>query len=541
MPRRSLNAQKGTGNPERDRLVLTPQTAEVIPLTPAATEFVKFEKNLVSLGFFSPSSKRAADAKPKKVTIVRVMDGQRVEGSVTITPGYIQGEAGQPERPALPATADQDKYLAFHKLLMERRRTHGVITNPIQFSSAELLRELGIDHHSGKNLKEVSDWLDVMSTAAVLSKGVVYLAGRKRWATDRFRVFDRAVSVGEEYEEGRTAETNLVWLSEWQLENINSNFTLPVDFDTYRQLKNHIAKALVPLLQVWLYASRNAGCFEKRYEELCQILSLSEFKAKSRIRQQLGKSLDELQAHHYLRRWDVQRTSDRRGFKVLLWHGEKFYRDRLLREGQAADADEETSRGGDEGQETLVSEERVARLVSLGVSRREAPKILARCGQQADRLDEQIEYLEWYIPQRQGGGSPIHRPGGFVSKFLRVDEDVPASFESTLKQRQRADVQAEQSRRSEEDEKWRKAYEEYVSVELNRHIAEHYPADRYAALLAEEKAGALRADPRLGPLISHWSEAVLREWLKARVDARVRRELNLLSPMEFRAQRPAPR
>jgi hypothetical protein len=64
------------------------------------------------------------------------------------------------------------------------------------------------------------------------------------------------------------ADKNYVWLSTWQLENINSNYLLPIDLDTYRKLRNQIAKILVPLLQVWLYASRAEGRFEKRYPEL---------------------------------------------------------------------------------------------------------------------------------------------------------------------------------------------------------------------------------------------------------------------------------
>ena len=39
---------------------------------------------------------------------------------------------------------------------------------------------------------------------------------------------------------------------------------LPIDLDTYRKLRNQIAKILVPLLQVWLYASRAEGRFVER-------------------------------------------------------------------------------------------------------------------------------------------------------------------------------------------------------------------------------------------------------------------------------------
>ena len=63
------------------------------------------------------------------------------------------------------------------------------------------------------------------------------------------------VSVGKEIEDGTIADANYVWLSAWQLENINNKFLIPIDLEAYRELKNHISKALVPLLQIWLYSA----------------------------------------------------------------------------------------------------------------------------------------------------------------------------------------------------------------------------------------------------------------------------------------------
>ena len=66
--------------------------------------------------------------------------------------------------------------------------------------------------------------------------------------------------------------------------------------------KNHIAKALVPLLQIWLYATRDEGVFEKRYDELCQILNIRQWTYPSKIKEKLGPSLDELKQFGYLSR-----------------------------------------------------------------------------------------------------------------------------------------------------------------------------------------------------------------------------------------------
>jgi len=217
-------------------------------------DFVRVEKNLASLGFFTPSNKKIKGVKSKTILFNRQVDGQRVEVKAVILPSAAYG---------LPVTSDQDKYLAFQKIVSEIRRTHGEVRHPVGFSSAEILRILGLDTDAGKNYEDIIQWGKRMTLTGISSEGVVYLAGRKAWASDTFHVFERFVSVGTQMPDGTSADRNYVWLSEWQLENINDNPLLPVDLETYRQLQNHIAKALVPLLQVWLYATAHAGFFEK--------------------------------------------------------------------------------------------------------------------------------------------------------------------------------------------------------------------------------------------------------------------------------------
>jgi hypothetical protein len=78
----------------------------------------------------------------------------------------------------------------------------------------------------------------------------------------------------------------------------------------------------VPLLQIWLYASRDDGAYNKRYEELCQILNLRQYEQPSRIKEQFAPSLDELQAHGYLAGWSVEKTRDGKSYKIVLRHGE---------------------------------------------------------------------------------------------------------------------------------------------------------------------------------------------------------------------------
>ena len=419
------------GEPASDLEAVTPLEETGDQLVPA--EFTKVEKNLASLGFFTPSSKRIKDAKAKTVTISAVVDGHRVEAKATIAPAALYG---------LPITADQDKYLALQKLISDlRQRQGGKVANPVSFTSAEILTVLHKHRDSGKNYRDIDEWLNVMASTTIISEGAVYLAGKKRWVKDRFHVFDRAVSFGKELENGVVADKNYVWLSDWQLENINSNHLIPVDLEVYRQLKNHIAKTLVPLLQIWLFASREEGSFEKRYSELCQILNITQCRHLSRVKQQLGPSLDELQFHGYLSGWKIEETMDGSGYKVNFRHGEKFHRDRRRRLSQKekpvlteiGESDQPEPIKAHRPRQTHlrlqleVDADQLAALTSRGVSEAAARKLLA----DLPAGWPTIETLEWGDQQVAVQRGKITNPPGFYISLLRDRLTPPSTFESS--------------------------------------------------------------------------------------------------------------
>jgi len=161
-----------------------------------------------ALGFFTPSSQRIKREKSKTVQFSQLIDGERVDVSATIVPSALHG---------LPITADQDKYLALQEIVRAQRRPGRPVSNPVSFSATALLRALGLCD-SGRNHLDVSEWLDLMASTTIISDGAVYLAGSRRWARDRFRVFDHAISRGRSLDDGSIAERHHVWLSDWQLQ-----------------------------------------------------------------------------------------------------------------------------------------------------------------------------------------------------------------------------------------------------------------------------------------------------------------------------------
>ena len=99
-------------------------------------DFVKVEKNLSTLGFFTPSKSRGKiELVEKTIRFKREVNGKTVEAEATILPSAKYG---------LPTTADLDKYLAFQKILNDIRVREGHVTNPIGFTSTQMLNVLGV-------------------------------------------------------------------------------------------------------------------------------------------------------------------------------------------------------------------------------------------------------------------------------------------------------------------------------------------------------------------------------------------------------------
>jgi hypothetical protein len=307
-------------NEEEEKLEqIINQSRLTIPEQPSSTEpdFVRVEKNIAAFGFFTPSSKRIEN-KPKTIKFTQTVEGNKVEAQVKISGNVEYG---------MPVTADQDKYLAFQKIIDRIKQETGKVENPITFATAELLALLGTSKN-GNRYKDVEEWLKVMNTTFIESEGAVWIAGKKRYASDSFVIFQRVRRTGQELDDGSIADKNYVWLSDWYLENLNNYYLLPIDFDNYKLLRNNISKALIPLLQIWLYASREVGRFEKRYSEICQTLNITEYKKPSDIKRFFGNSLDELVEHQYLAAWEIEKTADKKDFKIVFHHGLKFYADR---------------------------------------------------------------------------------------------------------------------------------------------------------------------------------------------------------------------
>ena len=229
----------------------------LIPL-PVAVDLIRFEKNLLQIGFFGAHDTRHHPQSTRRIEQWVNRNGQKMK---------VAAEFRGSQELGLPSTSDRDKYIAFMKIAMERKQRLGRLENPIRFTGYQLLKELGLSF-SGENYEDINRWGQRMADASITSEQVIYLAARKKYANKTvhvFRSFTRAGQSGPDGN-GRTDAYEVV-LEDWLLENLMQSYVVPEDFNSYRTLTRPTAKGIFGYLHLWFHASHGRPV-EKDYAEL---------------------------------------------------------------------------------------------------------------------------------------------------------------------------------------------------------------------------------------------------------------------------------
>lgn len=114
-----------------------------------------------------------------------------------------------------------------------------------------------------------------------------------------------------------------VVLEDWLLDNLNNSYVVPEDFNAYRQLKRPTAKGIFGFLHLWFHASHGKS-IEKDYAGLCLLLNIPAYEQSTKIKDTMGRSLDELVSIGYLSEWEVRSMTTKEGYKLVLSPGDSF-------------------------------------------------------------------------------------------------------------------------------------------------------------------------------------------------------------------------
>ncbi len=481
----------------------TAENQSVLPVVVEEVDLVRVEKSLHSLGFFASTASKAISR-----TILQVFrrpDGQRIHAKAIIE--------GIPSL-GLPTTADRDKYMAFMKIALDQREFQGQLTNPIRFSGADMIKLLRL-RKGGFHYDEINDWCKRMVATTIMSEASIFLADRRQYATDTFHVFDRVVLVGEELHDGSRSEFYQVYLSQWQLTNLNQGYLLPLDFNSYLMLKRDISKALFGHLSVWFYASRGQT-IEKRYPDLCQLLNIREYPHLSKARSVLEPSLQELVEIEYLSSWELTRTSRGADFKLTLSPGKRL----LSLPNLSAVVNLEARAALEARLPSWVGE-----LIQRGVAERKARQLALDIDDEQPVAD-QIEYAEHLIQQDRHGRGKIANPAGFLVWAIENNLAVPPEFQTAEKRRL---LKARQEAAS--DQYFRRLqlkneYDTYTEQQISRYLDSHYPDERLEAALRDQLKIIRREQP---DWFARVPDSTRREIAMSRLRSEVRGALNLPS------------
>ena len=408
------------------------KTETALVTMPDAVDLIRFEKNLLQIGFFGAHERRGkALASRRRIEQWVNRDGKKIK---------VSAEFRSSDALGLPSTSDRDKYMAFMKLAMEQKLRTGVISNPIRFSGYSLLNILG-QCDSGENYEALNSWGMRMADTTITSEQVIYSSLRKRYMNKTVHVFRSFTRLGSSNLDN-TNKTDMfeVELEDWLLENLNESFVVPEDFNMYRKLVRPTAKGIFVYLYLWFYASQGKEV-EKDYSELCALLNVRSYEHVSKIRETMGLSLTDLVNIGYLKSWDIRPMSSKAGYKLVLTPG------RAMKDVLVMTQRKQLAFAASHTEIPLTDTRELARqaLVRHGVSETKAAELARKL--EPISMMERMEFVAAQIAEDHKRS--IKNPAGYLITFVEGEQQLPTNFKTRaqrqLEEKQRLERDAERS------------------------------------------------------------------------------------------------
>jgi len=395
-------------------------------------EIVRFEQNLLRIGFFSAAPPPRNANVP---TVRRIEQMVRRDGKLVKISAEFRGSTL-----GLPRTPDRDKFLAWMQIAVELKMRQGPLTNPIRFPAAEMLKRLG-QTDAGKNYDELANWGKRMTDTTITSEESVYFASKKKFANDTFHVFRRFTveGVGDTKTKSQTSVWCAVWVEDWLLDNINQSYYVPEDFALYKKLVRPIAKGIYNYLNLWFNAS-DGKTVEKDYGDLCILLDITCHRTESKIREQLNPSMEDLIGIEYLSGWTIARMASKEGWKLVMKPGAALLKFIKAHQRKYQLPSPQSGDSLTAGQSILRE-----KLFEIGI---DEAKCLALC-RKFDPAVTSLQ-LEYALEQAFQVGSRIKNVPGYVISFIEGGKKVPSSFEPAADRLARKD-EAQREKESEEE------------------------------------------------------------------------------------------
>jgi hypothetical protein len=433
---------------------------------PSEIQLVGFEKNLDIMGFFIADEFRGKsdERRPTERFIEYTL---KREGRPYLLRYSLKGTSS-----GLPNSTDKDVWNAVQAIVQQQKLITGVIANPVCFTSMQVLNEMGVPAN-GSNYKKINDCFTRFKETTIGSSDVVYNAVRKKYNEKHFSVFSRWEKTGASGLDGSDRnEIYQIWLDQIILDNINSGYVQLEDLAAYKRLTRPAAKVLIGNLYFWFGAAEEPYV-SRDYKDLCNLLGITCYQHKSKIKEKFGPSLNELIDIGYLSKWDIQlMTSKMSGFKICMWAGPEMVRvlnavKELRRQKPKAlsatvDLKTELSDSQQEAMEALIKQ---------GVWESKARE-LALCNK-LDYILAQIDYALIMIQTDHSSRKKLDNPSGYLVWRISDNIPIPSSFfQAKEREREYTKREAEKAREQALEFQFMLWKDQQIEIELQAQFPE---------------------------------------------------------------------
>ena len=407
-------------------------------------KYIHSETNLLVLPFFALTRKTL---KNKLETEYRdiVKRGNQKRGilwNVSANPKY-----------GYPGLFDRGVHKAIEQIISEILKEKGKVENPIPLGSLYgLCRIMGISEDAGVNYRMIKKALERIRATTIRSVGTFYSKEGKRWVDDNFSLYDRIVFKGKELTNSEIADSNYLFLGSWYLQNLNSFYVKPIDYNYFKSLKNKIASRLYEILGVKFYGVRNKKqdfiCY--KYSTLCQLLPITRKKYISMAKQQLNPSNNELKDTGFISKYDWGETS-RKDWLIYYWPGERAKEEIKRAKIRVVDLQTEEYLPGPKSRLENFSQEQkdlIDKLLEINVSKITAEDLIINYDQQL--IEKWLKAIHY---------AKAEDKAAYLVKAIRENWQVPEGYlvkEENVRERGKQDkIRIAQEKQKEEENKRR--------------------------------------------------------------------------------------
>ena len=421
----------------------------------AIPEVIKSEVNFLVLPFFALWDKdvRRKTKTEYKTTIRKGEQRLNLSWVVVSNPEF-----------GYPGPFDRTVYKAIEQII------NGLptpIQNPIPLGSLyNLCKRMGISKFGGSQYRKIKEALRRIMATSIISEGTFYHKEEEEWIEDDFHLINRIIFKGRRLPDGKTADTNYIFLNSWYIDNINAHYVKPVDWKYYISLETPVAQRLYELLSVKFYGllSKKGRFISYRYSTLCSLLPIARQKYLSKAEETLGPAHKKLEETSFLEHctWAKLPQKGREKDWLIKYYPGKRAREEIERFKLGEQLEfkllpPEEKKTVEDSNELSVEESSIAeQLMQRGIAKGSARRLVK--AYPVEQTQKQIEVFDWL---RKGKNSLIGKnPAGFLRKSIEEDYQPPEEYLS------HRDREAREQKEEDRSERWLNHREERIEQDI---------------------------------------------------------------------------